>query len=56
MLAAATADMDPQFAPERREATLQRADHARRDARRVPVHSHHGPERLEPERVGKPPQ
>ena len=49
----ATADMDSQFAPERRETALQRADDARGDARRVPVHAHNGPERLEPEGVGK---
>src|SRR5438067_7931359 len=52
----ATAHMDPQLAPERREPALQRADHARGDPRRVPVHSHNGPERLEPEGVSKTPQ
>jgi hypothetical protein len=56
MLSPTTADMDPQFAPEWRQAALQRADHARGDARRVPVHSHHGPKRLEPKGVGKTPQ
>src|SRR5437773_3166246 len=52
----ATALMDPQLDPERREPALQRADHARGDPRRVPVHSHNGPERLEPEGVGETPQ
>jgi len=56
MPAAAAADMDPQFAPERRETALQRADNAGRDARRVPIHSHHGAERLEPERMSEAPQ
>jgi hypothetical protein len=48
MPAAAATDMDPQFAPERRETALQCADYAGRDARRVPIHAHHGAERLEP--------
>ena len=51
MPAAAAADMDAEFARERREAALQRADHAGRDAGGMPVHPHHGAERLEPERM-----
>lgn len=35
----------------RRQAAFQRADHARRDARRMPVHPHDSAERLEPERM-----
>src|SRR5580693_9612229 len=49
LLAAAAADMDSEFARERLEPSLQRADHARGDARGVPVHAHDGAERLEPE-------
>jgi hypothetical protein len=56
MHAAAAADVDPEFAGERCKAALQRADHAGSDARGVPVHPHHGAERLEPEGVGKMPQ
>ncbi len=39
---------------ERRQPPLQRADHRRGDAARMPVHAHHGAERLEPERIGEP--
>jgi hypothetical protein len=53
MLAAAAADVNAELAGKRLEATLQRADHARRDAGGVPVHAHHRAERLEPERVRK---
>jgi hypothetical protein len=52
--AAAAADMDSQFVLQRPEAALQRADHAGRDAGRVPVHAHHGAERLKPERMRQP--
>src|SRR5208282_2923348 len=55
MLAAAAAYVDPEFARERCEAALQRANHTGRDARGVPVHPHHRAERLEPEGVGKTP-
>jgi hypothetical protein len=40
----------------RLQAALERADDAGRDARRMPVHSHHGTEELEPKRVRQPPQ
>jgi len=53
MLAAAPADMNAEFARHRLEAALQRADHARRDARGMPVHAHHRAERLKPERMSK---
>src|SRR5208283_728115 len=53
MLAAAAADMNAEFARQRLEPTLQRADHARRDARGVPVHAHHRAKRLKPERMSK---
>ena len=53
LLAAAAADMDSEFARERLEPSLQRADHARGDARGVPVHAHDRAERLEPERMGE---
>src|ERR1700716_4372983 len=56
MLSPAAADMDPQLAPERRQAALQRTDHAGGDSRGVPVHSHYGAKRLEPVGVGKTPQ
>ena len=56
MLAASAADMDAEFAGERRQAAFQRAEHARGDARRMPVHSHDGAERLEPEWMGEPAQ
>ena len=48
---AAAADVDPELARKGREAALECADDAGGDARGVPVHSHHGPERLEPEGV-----
>ena len=53
MLAAATADAQTKFTVERRQAALERAEHTRGDARRMPVHSHHGAERLKPERMGE---
>ncbi len=53
LLAAAAADMDSEFAREGLKASLQRADHARGDARRVPVHAHDRAERLKPERMRK---
>src|SRR4030081_897338 len=56
MLSPATADMDPQLAPEGCQAALQRTDHAGGDSRGVPVHSHYGAERLKPEGVRKTPQ
>ena len=56
VLAAASANMDPQLVRERGQAALQRADHARRNARRMPIHAHHGTERLEPEGMGEAPQ
>ena len=49
MLAAPAADMDAKLAREWRETVLQRADHARGDAGGMPIHAHHGTERLEPE-------
>ena len=56
MPAAAATDMDAKLVRERGQATLQRADHAGRDARGMPVHAHHRAEGLEPERVGEAPQ
>jgi hypothetical protein len=49
MPAAAAADMDAEFARERRESAFERADHARG----MPVHPHHGAEGLKPERMGE---
>jgi hypothetical protein len=40
----------------RSQPALQGADHTRRDTGGMPVHAHHGAERLEPERVGETPQ
>jgi hypothetical protein len=37
-------------------AALEGADHAGGDARRMPVHPHHGAEGLEPEWMGQPAQ
>ena len=56
MSAAPAADVDAEFPGERRQAALQRADHAGGDAGRMPIHPHHGAERLEPERMRQPPQ
>ena len=53
LLAAAAADMDSEFARERLEPSLQRADHARGDAGGMPVHAHDRAERLEPERMSE---
>ena len=53
MLAAPAADMDAEFAGERRQAALQRADDAGGDARGMPVHAHDGAEGLEPEGMGE---
>ena len=53
LLAAAAADMNSEFARQRLKSSLQRADHARGDARGVPVHAHDRAERLEPERMGE---
>ena len=49
--AAAAADMQPELCRHGSQAALQRADHAGRDARGVPIHAHHGAEGLEPERM-----
>jgi hypothetical protein len=43
--------MKAELAGKRRQATLERADHAGGDSGRVPVHPHHRAERLEPERM-----
>ena len=53
MPAAPAADMDAELARQRRQAALQRADHAGGDAGGMPVHAHHGAERLEPEGMGE---
>src|SRR4051794_1861888 len=49
VLAAAAADLDAELSGQGRQAALQRADDAGRDSGGMPVHSHHGAERLEPE-------
>jgi hypothetical protein len=51
MLAASAAHENAELALQRVEPALERAEHARRDAGGVPVHPHHGAERLEPERM-----
>ena len=48
--------MNAKLVLQRRQAALQGADDARGDAGRVPVHAHHGAERLEPERMRQPAQ
>src|SRR5262245_27361055 len=50
---APAADVDAEFIRPRGEAALQSAHDGCGDARRMPVHSHHGAERLEPERVAE---
>ena len=50
------ADVQPQLPLDRRQAALERSQHAGGDPRAVPVHAHHAAERLEPERVRQPPQ
>src|SRR5207253_2378561 len=49
--AAPAADVNAELAAAQRERALQRPEHARGDAGRVPVHPHHRAERLEPERL-----
>src|SRR3954452_15397276 len=56
MLPAPAADVDPKLARKGRETALESAYDAGGDARGVPVHPHHGPERLKPEGVGQPAQ
>ncbi len=54
VLAAPAADVDSELILQRAQTPLQRANHRRRDAGGVPVHSHYGAEGLEPERVREP--
>src|SRR5439155_6976288 len=49
-----SADVNSELVLERAEPALQCTDHRGRDAGGVPVHPHHGAERLEPERVRQP--
>jgi hypothetical protein len=51
---AAAADVQAEVVGDVVQADLQRVHHARGDPRGVPVHAHHGAERLEPERVRQP--
>jgi hypothetical protein len=51
MLAAPAADVDAELIDERRQASLESADHARSDAGRMPVHAHDDAERLKPEGI-----
>src|SRR5437660_3607781 len=53
MRAAPAADVNAEFLLQRRQPALESADDTRRDARRVPVHAHHGAEGLEPEGAGE---
>jgi hypothetical protein len=53
MPAAAAANVDAEFARERRESAFERADHARGYARGMPIHPHDGAEGLKPERMGE---
>src|ERR1700745_871991 len=48
--------MDPELLLQRCQAALQRPYDAGRDPGGMPVHTHHGAERLEPERVSETPQ
>src|ERR1700674_2517360 len=54
MLTASTTDMDAKFSLQRSQPPFQCTDDAGGDAGRVPVHSHHRAERLEPEWVRQP--
>jgi hypothetical protein len=45
--------VDAKLFLERDQPALQRADDARGDTGRMPVHAHNGTERLEPERVSE---
>ena len=56
MLAAPAADVNAKLAAQRRQAALQRAEHAGGDAGGMPVHAHDGAEGLEPERMRQPAQ
>src|SRR5207248_9692047 len=53
---AAAADDDSELLLAARETALQSPEDARRYPARVPVHPHHAPERLEPERMREPAQ
>jgi len=53
---APAAHVQPELVLDGTEPALERAEHARGDARAVPVHAHHAAERLEPERMRQPPQ
>src|SRR5947207_3278907 len=56
MLAPPATDMDAKLVSNGRQAALQRADDAGRYAGGVPVHTHDGAERLEPEGMRQPSQ
>ena len=56
MTSAATADINAQLVRARIQTTLQSAEHGRGDARGMPIHPEHAPERLEPERIAQPRQ
>src|ERR1700746_1486769 len=56
MLAASSADVNPQFVAERSQSPLKSADDTCRDAGGMPVHAHHGAKGLKPEGIGEPPQ
>ena len=51
---ASAADVQSEFRRTRIEPPLERADHRRGDAGRVPVHPHDGPESLKPIRIAEP--
>lgn len=54
VLTSAATDINSELVLKRSEPALQCADHGGGDAGRVPVHSHHCAERLEPERMRQP--
>src|SRR3954454_792555 len=51
-----TADVNAEFLRQRCQSALQGTNDAGGDARGVPVHAHHGSERLKPEGMGEVPQ
>ena len=56
MLAAPAANVEAELALEWTEPALEGAEHARGDARGMPIHPHHRAERLKPEWVREPAQ
>ena len=54
LTSAAAADVNAQLGRPRIESALERAHDGRGDSGGMPVHAHHGAERLKPERIAQP--